>query len=44
MIINLNLLSDCDYCECQECGEECDPGYDICSLCYLKIADVQGEA
>lgn len=31
-------------CECQECGEPCKPEDDLCSLCYLIMADVEGEA
>lgn len=31
-------------CECEECGEPCKPEDDICALCFLMVAEVQGEA
>lgn len=37
-------IEDTIPCECETCGEPIPWTADLCSLCYLKTADVQGEA
>jgi hypothetical protein len=44
MKIDINSLQDEWYNECEECGEECGENDRICALCYLTLAEVEGEA